>query len=457
MHDETPRFGLRDVLCLLLVVACAAGTRVAFLVVAADSGYRESPLTVQGHAPLPEGSGTDDLVRNVRDHGWFGGRAPLSDQEEPTAHLAPGYSWLFGLIARYHEAPDAVLRWLQCGLGVLTVLCFFLFMRRAFHSTLVATLTGLLGACYPFWVVNTAELADGTLASFLLAAALMLGTRGSQVGGAFTSLLFGLSLAALAMVRAALLPFTLMAILWFLWRSRAFRWGWFAGLLAFLGYANGLAPWAVRNWQTFGEPLPIVDSAYLHLWMGNNPSATGAALDEKGLRASLPPDRLTDLLAEPNQAHRYAQLAPLVRDEVAADPAAALGRRINAVLTFVLGASWFHDGRLGEVRAGEGVTEAPEWMTDNFEPSLRASLILLLALALLGWRWSAARAHASRLAALAVVWVPLPYILSHAGFLSGPRLPLDGALLCYAAFALARLVPGFARQQGELPTEPAEA
>ena len=43
---------------------------------------------------------------------------------------------------------------------------------------------------------------------------------------------------------------------------------------------------------------------------------------------------------------------------------------------------------------------------------------------------------------LAVLFVPLPYLLSHAEHLSGPRLPLDGVLLCYAAFALVSLIPG---------------
>ena len=45
-------------------------------------------------------------------------------------------------------------------------------------------------------------------------------------------------------------------------------------------------------------------------------------------------------------------------------------------------------------------------------------------------------------AVLAMICVPLPYLLSHAGALSGPRLPLDAVLLCYAAFALACALPG---------------
>src|SRR5207253_1312954 len=105
-------------------------------------------------------------------------------------------------------------------LGTFTVVCWFFFARRAFSSLLAGTSAGLLGALYPFWILNTAELADGVLVSFLLAAALALGTRGSQVGGPITSLLFGLSLAGIAMVRAALLPFALVAFVWYLFRCR---------------------------------------------------------------------------------------------------------------------------------------------------------------------------------------------------------------------------------------------
>jgi hypothetical protein len=76
---------------------------------------------------------------------------------------------------------------------------------------------------------------------------------------------------------------------------------------------------------------------------------------------------------------------------------------------------------------------------------LSTALLVLLLLGVLGWRWSYAYRHESMPAALAAVWVPLPYLLSHAEALSGPRLPLDGVLLCCAAFAVACLLPGVGR------------
>lgn len=460
--NEMPRFGLLDLVCLLLVVGCAAGVRAGYVAHYAGEGPADTVFAVQGPGPartVPGESGPartelQDLVHNLRDERRFVCLAPLSDRAEETADVAPGYPWLLSLAERVQDQPAMLVRWVQCGLGALTVLCYFFFARRAFASTIAGTLAGLLGALYPFWIVNTAEIADGVLVTFLLAATLALGTRGSQTGGAFTSLLFGLMLAAMAMVRAALLPFAVVAFVWYLARCRTMRAGWFAALLALLGFANGLAPWTLRNWRVFQEPVPIVDSAYLHLWMGNNPRATGTTLDEATLRQSLPPDLLTQLLAETDQPRRYARLGTEWLTTVGDDPAAALGHRIDSAVCFSLGGQWLRDRRLALMQTGEDVPEAPAWIAEAIETSLRASVLVVLLIGLLGWRLSAAWGWQSRLAALATIWVPLPYILGHAGQLSGPRLPLDGVLLCYVAFAIACLLPGFARTPGEAVASP---
>src|SRR5262249_32896665 len=215
------------------------------------------------------------------------------------------------------DSLPTLMRWVQAGLGALTAGLYFLFARRAFRSLAVGTVAGLFAALHPFWVLDTASLNDGTLTAFLLALALFLGATALQTGGAFASLLYGLTLAGLALVRAALLPFAFVALIWFLLRSRTEARGWLCALLAFLGFANGLAPWTVRNYQVFGEPVPIVDSVYLHLWYGNNPRATGGAPTEAMLQ-SLPEDKLKELYKVPGseQPRRYNKLAGPVADEV---------------------------------------------------------------------------------------------------------------------------------------------
>src|SRR5262249_23740918 len=160
--------------------------------------------------------------------------APFADKEELTAHTSPGYPWLVGELKRLlpADAPtDPYVRWLQCILGTLTAGLYYLVARRVFPGRTVAVLTGLFCALHPFWIIATPAVNDGVLATFLLAACFWLGVRGAQVEGALTSLFFGLALAALALVRAALLPFAFVALLWFLRHSRRVSGGWQVALL----------------------------------------------------------------------------------------------------------------------------------------------------------------------------------------------------------------------------------
>jgi 4-amino-4-deoxy-L-arabinose transferase-like glycosyltransferase len=312
---------------------------------------------------------------------------------------------------------------------------YFLFARRAFSSRAVAVLTGVLCALHPFWIIDTAAKADGVAATFLLALALFLAVRARQTSGPLSSLLYGLALAALALTRAALLPLAFVALGWFLFRSRALVRGWLCALLAFLGFVIGLAPWAVRNWKLFGEPLPIVDSAYYHLWIGNNPHATGGPVNSDALREA-PTDELANI---PRQTERYARLGQLVRQEVRDHPVETVRRRLAAGLNFVFGERWFKDGQLADRIASEDAM--PNWLAQSYPIVLQSTLLGLLVLGILGWRWTFAWRSSAMPSSLAMIWLPLPYVLSHAGELSGPRLPLDGVLLCYAAFALACLLP----------------
>lgn len=451
---------------LVVILALAGGTRAWYVYALTDQGAAEPAIHVQGQPPRPalrvlaegeemlgqkEPSELANLVHNFEKHQAFAGLAPLSDEEDAkTAHVAPGYFWVLGQLRQYDVLFDETVRWTQVGLGTLAVMCLYFFTRRAFRSEGVAFLTGILAAVYPFWIANTAELADGTMVTFLLCAALMLGTRASQDGGIVASLLFGLALAGLAMTRAALLPFTFVALIWFLATVGKVRMGWFCGLLALLGFGNGVAPWAVRNWQVYGEPIPVATSAYLHLYMGNNSLADGGPLDERQLREAFrDPERLKKILEEKNQAKRYPMLADEILDELQANPAAGVTRRLKAGFNFLVGKQWMTTGKIADTHeTGHGVL--PTWLGDNTELILQASLLALLVLSFLGWRFTGGWRSYSRLGALAVVWIPLPYILTHAADLSGPRLPLDGVLIAFAAFAIASLFPGVAKDPSQV-------
>ena len=128
----------------------------------------------------------------------------------------------------------------------------------------------------------------------------------------------------------------------------------------------------------------------------------------------------------------------------------AVQLRVSAALDFWLGERWFQTGELANrtpvvVKNDADNTESKPtlpYFEHSYHGILLVPLLAMFALAFLGWRWSYGWRKESMPASLAVIWIPLPYILSHAEALSGPRLPLDGVLLCYAAFAAACMIPG---------------
>jgi hypothetical protein len=452
----TPPLGMTGWVGLIAVILLGASARLGYLAACCDFGASPPPFVVQGDGPrldfAPDTplrnqdapSEFDNLVHNRREHQWFGGLAPLADKEEQTAHVAPGYYWL----ASYFPS-DADLRRLQAGLGLLTVVCLFFFARSAFASDLVATTVGVLAALHPFWIVNLAELADGTVITFLLAAALFLGTSAARTGGPLSSVLFGLSIAGLALVRAIFLPFSFLALGWFLLRCRHLRLGWFVGLLALLGFGNGLAPWLIRNHNAFNDLVPVTTSTYLHAWMGNYSGATGGPVDEKALRASLPAERVKELAQETNQAKRYNRLSHDFMRQVRTDPSGSLARRCGAGVRFLFGEEWLQKQVLVESR--EGSIEPPAVVADWAQFAHHAALFVLFALGTMGWRLSKSWSKETRLATLAFVWVPIPYILTHAEALSGPRLPWDVPLIVFAGYAIAWLLPSVRANEIDVP------
>jgi hypothetical protein len=230
-----------------------------------------------------------------------------------------------------------------------------------------------------------------------------------------------------------MLPFAVVAVLWFFLRSRTLKGGWLCAIIALLGFAGGLAPWIVRNHQDLQDIIPVSDSAGYHLWVGNNPQATGGPFDPK-MEAELEPKRKKEL-ADISESQRYFKFLDDVKSEVTESPTATFQRRIHAFASYFVGDS---------VLQGHGamVSEAnlnpPSWV----EEALYGTVLAIVVLGLLGWRWSYGWKFQSSPLGLALFWIPLPYILGHAEFLCGPRLPLDGPLMCLVALGLVCLVPG---------------
>jgi hypothetical protein len=212
--------------------------------------------------------------------------------------------------------------------------------------------------------------------------------------------------------------------------------------LAFLGFVNGLVPWALLNLSLSTGVPPIIESTYLHFWIGNNALATGGA----------PTDATLGQLQANSGGGRTAGPADRVRElgrealaQIREHPALTLGRRLQAGLSFLVGEQWLTDRSLYRVNV-QALPETPDWLVRSVATLLTAGLLVVLVLGALGWRWSYGWRHEAMPSSLAPMWIFLPYFLSHAAALHGPRLPLDGILLCYAAFVLACLIPSVGRR-----------
>jgi 4-amino-4-deoxy-L-arabinose transferase-like glycosyltransferase len=447
-------FKFLDWLLVLAVMSLAASARIYYVHKFAAGGDADSPA-----------------IRHVQ-------AEPPANETVPAA--SPAYSISKDFVQKQVEerlsgkvTPVAAVRWLQVLLGALTAGLYFGLGRRAFGSRLVGFLAGLFVAFNPFAIINVAELQDGTLTSFLLAFALASGARAGQRGGAVTSALFGLSLAGLTLVRLALAPFALITLAWFLFRSARVKGGWLSAILAFLCFAGAVGSWMGHNYQQHQNPLPIVDSLWWHVWLGNNEHATGGPQDgdvadllggEKADNPLAPPVEPVVEPAEgvPNEKPlkpveapkapakvNHDDLAAKVMDEVKAEPFKTVERRLIAGLHFFTGKA---DGQRDGLMTN-AVEEQPDPRLDFLPDALYCTLFGMLFLAVIGFRWSYAwRLHTMPLQ-LAVFWIPLPYILSHAELLHGPRLPLDGVLLTLSAFTLCCLLPGLGGRlrNGKLP------
>lgn len=500
-----PRYRVEDWLAFILVLAAAAGLRIYYVLELAHEGQAVpgTVAAVQNDSLVRYEGRTDTevLVENLHREGTIHGfvsHAPLSaDARQETAHVAPGYPifrWLIemGVAELKSETvqPLPTIIWVQVALSSLAAALYFAVARRAFHSTLVGFLAGLLCAANPYWIVNVAEMNDGVLASFFLALVMAFGVRAGQRGGPLTSFLFGLFLAALTLVRAAYVPFAFVSLMWFCLRSRHLRHGWLYAALVLFGFANGSAAWAIHNWQKHQEVIPVADSLFWHLWIGNNPQATGGPppLDAKitldhdtrqrlrdyfnpadGQKPTLAPQdlRLLALLGKETfekientkgQPAAYGHLAPRVVDEIVECPQRTMERRLRAAAGFAIGDSAYKGGPIVAIPPTSQWDCCREWIPTVFW----GVAIGMIGLALVGWRWSYGWRRASMPLQLAFFWIPLPYILTYSQFYHGPRLPLDGPLMVLAAFVLCCCIPvvGTRLFRGETtamtPTQPTQ-
>ncbi len=401
---ETPKFGRAGWFGMIAILLLAAGLRGGYAWLATDGGTQAACWSVQGAA------------------------------EGEQASPAIPWLWTWAIHFDYHTVGTWLC--LQVPLSTFSVLWLTLFVLWAFQRVGVALLAGVFAAVHPYWIVNAAEFADGPWAVFFLTLSLYLGTRTARVGGNVASFLLGISWGLLVLVRVETILFVMPAILWFVWRCRDVSGGWLCALLTLLGFGNAVLPWLVDSSNFLQTTPTAVTAAYRHLHTGNNYRADGGPWGRPSNIFGSGYVIFGDDRVSENRWPVGEELpsGPASLEFVRTNPSRALALRFTALRAFLLG--MYADAAL--IKSGQE--------ENSYRPALElwvpiralalGMLGLLLVAGFLGWRFSAHAPPGHGLAILGLFLLPLPYVLSHAEYLVGPRLPWDAILIAFAAYGL---------------------
>jgi len=205
---------------------------------------------------------------------------PFRAPSGPTAWLPPLYPYLVAGVFKWFGTYSNIATWIVLGLQCLfsALICPLVqsIGRDTFGDT-VGVWSAWVWACFPYdAAIPIIIIWESSLSALLLSLILMLTLRLGKVTSLRGFLAFGAlwSIAVLTSVAlASLLPF----ITWWIWRQRKQ-----AGLdsarfvfVALLVFFVCVAPWIIRDYQVFGQIIPVRDNFGEELWMGNRAGGTG--------------------------------------------------------------------------------------------------------------------------------------------------------------------------------------
>jgi len=268
----------------------------------------------------------------------------------PTAWLPPLYPLLLAAIFRIFGVFTAASAWvlftIQSAFSAATALATWEIAARTF-SRRVALWSAWLWALYPAamqYAVRWPWEMTITTALFTFALVLALRMRGIDTSNASLQpttsnqqpttswLLFGLLWALIALSNSTLLIFLPVCALWILLPTlrnpgapsmRLHRMGGIAHILlgptlAALLFLACIAPWTLRNWQTFHAFIPLRGNLGAEMYMGNGPGSNGLLMEY--YHPFQAPEQLR-LYASLGEVRYVAQRGALARAFIAAHPA----------------------------------------------------------------------------------------------------------------------------------------
>ena len=217
------------------------------------------------------------IGRSIAQGRGFGN--PFMGYTGPTAWEPPLYPFLiagvFELLGIYSRASAVVLLGLNSVCSALTCIPIFLIARRSFNERVAvwAAWTWALLPAAIFW--STRWVWETSLATLLLACIFWL-TLAMENGHALRVWIgFGLLWGVATLVNPSLLSFLPVSGLWAAWHWRLRRRAFGGVIIASIAFFACIAPWLVRNYETFGRPVFIRSNFGAELRMGNGPGANG--------------------------------------------------------------------------------------------------------------------------------------------------------------------------------------
>jgi len=211
---------------------------------------------------------------------------PLFVETGPTAWTTPVYPYLlaaiFNLFGIYTKTSAFAILGLNALFSALVCLPIFFIAQRIFGRK-TALVAAWIWAAFPYAISITAFVWDTCLSALLLATLFLLSFRvRDKPVRAWTCFFLGVAWGFAALTNASILSLFPFLVAWSLapqWQKRR-RWL-LAASLAMLGLFATLLPWQVRNYQALHHLIPLRDTFWLELWIGND----GYTQTEADLRA----------------------------------------------------------------------------------------------------------------------------------------------------------------------------
>ena len=222
-----------------------------------------------------------------------------------------------------HEHFIVVL--LQIVLSILAIAIVTVWTKKMTEQRAVTYLAGIIGVVHPGLLMYNTKLHPLLLDSLLFVLVVWSAFRYSDKPTTGRSFLVGLVSGVCFLSRPTIIV-AMPVVWWWLWiseKSGMVKIRLERGIVTFVTMVAVASPWLIRNYQIHDEFMLTRSITPFVLWLGNNPYASGAAVDKHGrdvFFAVVPEDFRENIIAAGSETAQNQMFANLAREYIVADP-----------------------------------------------------------------------------------------------------------------------------------------